>query len=161
MEQQTSTKGRKLGSGSYRHTNLALRVHCMPLASRVPTYLNHIFKSNPPPPTHTSDNEDIEHDTPLWLIGGQVLVHGGKCKNTRSPCLDKPVLGPGGGGGWQKASVSYCLPLVAPIGLSPLLIPTLCGPERVLVVSTEPLDDLSCLTTLGSAVPETSCCPCR
>ena len=29
------------------------------------------------------------------------------------------------------------------------LFPTLCGPERVLVVSTEPLDDLSCLTTPG------------
>ena len=35
-----------------------------------------------------------------------------------------------GGGGWHKASVSDCLPLAAPIGLSPLLILTLCGPER-------------------------------
>ena len=49
-----------------------------------------------------------------------------------------------GGGDWHKASVSDCLPLAAPIGLSPLLILTLRGPERVLVVSTEPLDDLSC-----------------
>ena len=48
----------------------------------------------------------------------------------------------GWGGGWHKASVSDCLPLAAPIGLSALLILTLCGPERVLVVSTEPLDDL-------------------
>ena len=64
----------------------------------------------------------------------------------------------GGGGGWHKALVSDCLPLVAPIGLSPLLILTLCGPERVLVVLTEPLDDLSCLTTPGL---ETGCCPCR
>ena len=55
----------------------------------------------------------------------------------------------GGGGGWHKASVSDCLPLAAPIGLSPLLILTLCGSGRVLVVSTEPLDDLSCLTTPG------------
>ena len=55
----------------------------------------------------------------------------------------------GGGGDWHKASVSDCLPLAAPIGLSPLHILTLCGPERVLVVSTEPLDDLSCLTTPG------------
>ena len=47
------------------------------------------------------------------------------------------------------ASVSDCLPLAAPIGLSPLLMLTLCGPERVLVVSTEPPDDLSCLTTPG------------
>ena len=54
------------------------------------------------------------------------------------------VCGGGGGG-----SVSGCLPLAAPIGLSPLLILTLCGSERVFVVSTEPPDDLSCLTTLG------------
>ena len=45
------------------------------------------------------------------------------------------------------------LPLAAPIGLSPLLILTLCGPERVLVVSTEPPDDLSCLTTPGVGRP--------
>ena len=62
---------------------------------------------------------------------------------------------------WHKALVSDCLPLAAPIGLSPLLILTLYGPERVLVVSTEPLDDLSFLTTPGWAVPETGCCPCR
>ena len=66
-----------------------------------------------------------------------------------------------GGGGWYNASVSDCLPLAAPIGLLPLLILTLCGPERVLVVSMESLDDLSCLTTPGSAVPETGCCPCH
>ena len=66
-----------------------------------------------------------------------------------------------GGGGWHKASVLRCLPLAVRIGLSPLLILTLCGPERVLVVSTEPPDDLSCLTTPGSDVPETGCCPCR
>ena len=45
------------------------------------------------------------------------------------------------------------MPLAAPIGLSPLLILTLCGPERVLVVSTEPPDDLSCLTTPGVGRP--------
>ena len=66
-----------------------------------------------------------------------------------------------GGWGGHKASVLGCLPLAAPIGLSPLPILTLCGPERVLVVSTEPLDDVSCLTTAGLAVPETGCCPCR
>ena len=44
----------------------------------------------------------------------------------------------GGGVGWHKASVSDCLPLAAPIGPSPLLVLTLCGSERVLVVSTEP-----------------------
>ena len=58
-------------------------------------------------------------------------------------------LGAVGGGGWYKASVSDCLPLAAPIGLSSLLILTLCGPERVLVVSTETPDDWSCLTTPG------------
>ena len=45
------------------------------------------------------------------------------------------------------------LPLASPIGLSPLLILTFCGPERVLVVSTEPPDDLSCLTTPGVGCP--------
>ena len=59
----------------------------------------------------------------------------------------------GGRGVWHKASVSDCLPLAAPIGLSPLLILTLCGPGRVLVVSTEPPDDLSCLTTPGVGCP--------
>ena len=34
------------------------------------------------------------------------------------------------GGGGYKASASGCLPLAVPIGLSPLLILTLCGPER-------------------------------
>ena len=58
-----------------------------------------------------------------------------------------------GGGGWHKASVSGCLPLAAPIGLWPLLILTLRGSERVLVVSTEPPDDLSCLTTPGVGCP--------
>ena len=43
-----------------------------------------------------------------------------------------------GGGGWQEAMVLVCFPLAGPIGLS-----------HVLVVSTEPLDDLSCLTTPG------------
>ena len=63
------------------------------------------------------------------------------------------VVWPGGGGGWHKASASGCLPLAAPIGLLPLLILTPCGPERVLVVSTEPPDDLSCLTTPGVGCP--------
>ena len=61
----------------------------------------------------------------------------------------KVEMGSGGGGGWHKASVPGCLPLAVPIGLSPLSILTLCGSERVLVVSTEPLDDLSCLTRVG------------
>ena len=54
-------------------------------------------------------------------------------------------------GGGDKASVSDCLPLAAPIGLSLLLILTLCGSGRVLVVSTEPPDDF--LTTPGVGRP--------
>ena len=53
-----------------------------------------------------------------------------------------------------------CLPLAAPIGLSPLHILTLCGPERVLVVSTEPPDDLSCLTTPGVGRPRDGAVAC-
>ena len=34
--------------------------------------------------------------------------------------------------------VLVCLPLAAPIGLSPSHIPTPCGSEHVSVVSTEP-----------------------
>ena len=70
-----------------------------------------------------------------------------------NPRREQRVHTGGGGGGWHKASVSDCLPLAAPIGLSPLLILTLCGPERVLVVSTEPPDDLSCSTTPGVGRP--------
>ena len=66
-----------------------------------------------------------------------------------------------GWGGWHKAPVLGRLPSAVPIGLSPLFILTLCGPEHVLVVSTEPLDDVSCLTTPGSAVPEMGCRPCH
>ena len=57
------------------------------------------------------------------------------------------------GGIWHKASIFGCLPLAVPIGLSQLLVPALCGSGRVLVVSTEPPDDLSCLTTLGVGCP--------
>ena len=70
-----------------------------------------------------------------------------------------------------KAMVFVCLPLAVPIGLSPLHILTLCGSRRVLLVSTEPLDDLSCLTTAPRdgllPVPLTRCIqmhtpsPCR
>ena len=74
-------------------------------------------------------------------------LHNAQC--TTGYCL----MTPWGGGVWHKASVSDCVPLAAPVGLSPLLILTLCGPERVLVVSTEPPDDLSCLTTPGVGRP--------
>ena len=52
------------------------------------------------------------------------------------------------GGVWHKASVLGCLPLAAPIGLSPLLILTLCGSESVLVVAMEPKPPGSLLLTL-------------
>ena len=98
-------------------------------------------------------------------LGGRCVCvgvgHHVRCAVRRAVCRERPrgcqrerggVWG-GGEGGWHKASVSNCLPLAAPIGLSPLLILTLCGPERVLVVSTEPPDDLSCLTTPGVGRP--------
>ena len=58
-------------------------------------------------------------------------------------------VGGGGGRGLHEAMVLVCLPRAAPIGLSPLHVLTLRGSERGLVVSTEPPDDLSCLTTPG------------
>ena len=91
---------------------------------------------------------------------GRRLLGSGRQLTPQLTVGRRPPWGGMGGGVWLKASVSDCLPLAAPIGLSPLLILTHCGPERVLVVSTEPLDDLSCLPTPGSAVPETGCCPC-
>ena len=54
----------------------------------------------------------------VWERGGIGVWEGGGGRR---------CLGRGGGGGWHKASVSDCLPLAAPIGLSPLLILTLCG----------------------------------
>ena len=93
--------------------------------------------------------------------GGRTGTWGRQCARACGGVLESgglrecvSVCGGGGGGRcWHKASVSHCLPLAAPVGLSPLLIPTLCGPERVLVVSTEPPDDLSCLTTPGVGRP--------
>ena len=76
--------------------------------------------------------------------GWRAVGHGGCSKRT---------LSAEGGGGWHEASVLGCLPLAAPIGASPLLILTLCGSERVLVVSMKPPDDLSCLTTPGVGRP--------
>ena len=68
----------------------------------------------------------------------------------------------GGGGGGHEAIVLVCLPLAAPTGLPPLHILTLCGPERVLVVSTEPPHDVSCLTTPGVGRPgDGAVAPCR
>ena len=79
--------------------------------------------------------------------------------HTDGPGRWSSINGGGGGAVWHKASVSDCLPLAAPIGLSALLILTLCGPERVLVVSTEPPDDLSCLTPPGVGCPRDGLLP--
>ena len=46
-------------------------------------------------------------------------------------CGNHNIMRITGWGEGHKASVSGCLPLAAPIGLSPLLILTPCGPERV------------------------------
>ena len=62
---------------------------------------------------------------------------------TQHTCRIPPDLLTGitaGGGGGEEAMVLVCLPLAAPIGLLPLHISTLCGSERVLVVSMQPLD---------------------
>ena len=92
----------------------------------------------------------------LWHILGPLPWHHWQMGHRGRKCLS--VVG-GGGGGWHKASVSDCFPLAAPIGLSPLLILTLCGSKRVLVVSTEPPDDLSCLTTPGVGRPRDGLLP--
>ena len=62
----------------------------------------------------------------------------------------RTLVGEVGREGWHEAMVLVCLPLAEPIGVPPLYIPTLCGSERGLVVSTA-LDDLSHLTTPGLA----------
>ena len=58
----------------------------------------------------------------------------------------------GGGCGTRPRDLIVCL-WRRLLASRPLLILTLCGPERVLVVSTEPPDDLSCLTTPGVGRP--------
>ena len=77
-----------------------------------------------------------------WQLAGQ-CTHRGGGGGVRTSGRQRLGIGwaPWRGGGtplpmhpwgrvWHKALVSDCLPLAAPIGLSPLLILTLCGPER-------------------------------
>ena len=92
------------------------------------------------------------HKTSEVLLGNSVVGHFSNSFRGKNNVVGKKFRH-WGLGGWHNASVSDCLPLAAPISLSPLLILTLCGPERVLVVSTEPPDDLSCLTTPGVGRP--------
>ena len=81
-----------------------------------------------------------------WRGLGTAMSRNSAWNPWRNTCLWE-------GGGRHEAMVLVWLPLAAPIGLSPLLILTLCGSERVLVVSTEPPGDLSCLTTPGVGCP--------
>ena len=61
-------------------------------------------------------------------LGGPPKVRYGA---PAAPAFTRPSSHVWWEGVWHKALVSDCLPLAAPIGLSPLLILTLCGPERV------------------------------
>ena len=113
----------------------------------------------PPPPPRVRQHRPCQSNgrccfRNLCGGGGGGLADHPRTRNSRTTPQFADPWGqhwvPGrGGGGWHKASGSDCLPLAAPIGLSPPPILTLCGPERVLVVSTEPPDDVSCLTTPG------------
>ena len=110
---------------------------------------------------------------PTFILPTVCLIN--KCLFMRDPCkishsggifyyccrglLGRGLVCPPGGFGTRPRYL--IVPLAAPIGLSPQLILTLCGSERVLVVSTEPTDDLSCLNTPGVGCLETGCCPCR
>ena len=67
-----------------------------------------------------------------WVRAGDTLEHTHVRNGDGVGGGGGDVCGGGGGGGvWHKASVFGCLPSAAPIGLSPLLILTLCGSEHV------------------------------
>ena len=69
----------------------------------------------------------------------------------RAPFDNSAALGAGGGEGGFGTRPRYLIVCLwrCLLASTPLLILTLCGPERVLVVSTEPPDDLSCLRCGG------------
>ena len=111
--------------------------------------------NQPPAAPHHCPTESPRDLVPIyWTVtwggaGDTLSTRGSTCRPEERK----------GGGGWHKASGFGCSPLAARIGLSPPLILTLCGPERVLVVSTEPPDDLSCLTTPGVGRPRDGLLP--
>ena len=84
-----------------------------------------------------SSTSDSDSSQPYLRCGGE--GSGSSRDRTQIRALE-------GRGRGHEAMV---LVLAAPIGLSPVHILTLCGSKRVLVVSTEPPNDLSCLTTSG------------
>ena len=63
------------------------------------------------------------------------------------------MLGRGGGGSGTRPWCGFGCLWRRLLASHPLHILTLCRSERVLVMSTEPLDDLSCLTTPGLGRP--------
>ena len=95
--------------------------------------------SSPPPPPPRPSPPTLFSTAPpenfFFCYVSQPHDNSGAHGRANAPWQTRPVP-PGEGGGRHKASVFGCLPLAAPIGLSPLLILILCGPEHVLVVST-------------------------
>ena len=96
-----------------------------------------------------------------WKGGGRGGSGTPKCVQQKRPDKIFPMVkfvvchdGAFGGGLARGHGVG----LAAPVGLSPLHM-TLCAPERVLVVSTEPPDDLSYLTTPGVGCPRDGLLP--
>ena len=71
----------------------------------------------------------------------------------RKDAMAMPPRTGGGGGGLARGHGFGLFAFGGAFGLSPLHILTLCGSERVWVVSTEPPDDLFCLTSPGVGRP--------
>ena len=142
-----------------------------PLLHRFPSRIHDLRRPVPPPEhfrplpsqpcgTCLALGTPFLQPTPVHLIGHTHQHLDPLTSSTMfAGAWHKLMLVCGGVGGWHKASVSDCLPLAAPIGLPPLHILTLCGSELVLVVSTEPPDDLSCLTTPGFGCPRDGLLP--
>ena len=116
------------------------------------TFRRVALDSHPFFPSHVASGHCILFLGPVEPPRLLVDAHSPLPTIAASPPMASTLL-PAGGGVGTRPPYLVVLPLAAPIGLSPLLILTLWGPERVLVVSTEPPDDLSCLTTPGVGHP--------
>ena len=92
--------------------------------------------------------------------GGLILLSNGSLCPLPPTCAQGPFRQlstmEGGGVGTRPRYLMVCL---LASRLSPLLILTLCESGRVVVVSTEPPDDLSCLTTPGVGRPRDGLLP--